>query len=342
LLLPATGRLTDPMDVSLWFWALFLLFVAGMLALDLGVFNRTPHAVSAREAAAWTGVWVTLALLFNLGLYLTSGSGPALQFLTGYLVEKSLAVDNIFVFVLIFSAFAVPPVYQHRVLFWGIIGALVMRGALIVSGSYLVDRFHWVLYLFGAFLVLTGVKLFRERDEHELDVDGNLAVRALRRVVPVSNAYIGHRFLVRDGARWIATPLFVVMAIVMVTDLVFAVDSIPAIFAISQDPFVVFTSNVFAVLGLRSMYFLLADVIQRFAYLRHGLSVILVFIGGKMLLVDVYEVPTVASLGAIVLIFAVAIAASLRAGEQPDPGLPAAPERREGGREADVVATSDG
>ena len=303
------------MDVSLWFWAVFLLFIAGMLALDLGVFNRTPHAVTAKEAAIWTGVWVSLAMLFNLGIYLYAGSDVALQFLTGYLVEKSLAVDNIFVFVLIFTAFAVPQVYQHRVLFWGIIGALVLRGALIVSGSYLVENFHWVLYVFGAFLVVTGLKLFRERNEQEDDMSESLAVRVLRRFIPVTQGYHNHRFLLRDAGKWIATPMFVVMAVVIVTDIVFAVDSIPSIFAISQDPFVVFTSNVFAVLGLRSMYFLLADVIRRFHYLRHGLSVILVFIGVKMLLIDVYKIPIVAALGVIVAIFAVAIFASLRRAE---------------------------
>ncbi len=300
------------MDVSLWFWALFLLFIAGMLALDLGVFNRTPHAVSMKEAAIWSGVWVSLALLFNVGIYLYAGSEPALQFLTGYLVEKSLAVDNIFVFVLIFTAFAVPQVYQHRVLFWGIIGALALRGVLILSGSYLVKNFHWVLYVFGAFLVITGIKLFRERNEHEADMSDTLGVRILRRFIPVTNEYHGQRFLIRDAGKWVATPLFVVMAVVIVTDVVFAVDSIPAIFAITQDPFLVFTSNVFAVLGLRSMYFLLADVIRRFFYLRHGLSVILVFIGVKMLLIDLYKIPIVASLAVIVAIFAIAIIASIR------------------------------
>ena len=300
------------MDVSLWFWALFLLFIAGMLALDLGVFNRTPHAVSAREAAIWSAVWVSLSLFFFAGIYVVSGGEPALQFLTGYLVEKSLAVDNVFVFVLIFSAFAVPPTLQHRVLFWGILGALVLRGALILSGSYLVKNFHWVLYIFGAFLILTGIKLYRERNEHEADMSDTLGVRILRRIMPVTDEYQGSRFFVRGAGKWVATPLFVVMAVVIVTDIVFAVDSIPAIFAISQDPFIVFTSNVFAVLGLRSMYFLLADVIRRFHYLRHGLSVILVFIGVKMVLIDLYKIPILLSLGVIVAIFAIAIVASMR------------------------------
>ena len=300
------------MDVSLWFWAAFLLFIVGMLALDLGVFNRTPHAVTIKEAAAWSAVWVSLSLAFCAGLYLYAGSEPALQFLTGYLVEKSLAVDNVFVFVLIFTAFAVPCIYQHRVLFWGIIGALVLRGALILSGSYLVKHFHWVLYIFGAFLLVTGVKLYRERNGHHADMRDTRGVRILRRFMPVTDEFRGHRFLVRVAGRWIATPLFIVVAVVIVTDIVFAVDSIPAIFALTQDPFIVLTSNVFAVLGLRSMYFLLADVIRRFHYLRHGLSFILVFIGVKMLLIDLYKIPIVASLAVIIGIFAVAIVASLR------------------------------
>jgi TerC family integral membrane protein len=300
------------MDVSLWFWALFLLFISGMLALDLGVFNRTPHAVTVREAAIWSAVWVSLSLLFNVGIYLYAGSEPALQFLTGYLVEKSLAVDNVFVFVLIFTAFAVPPIYQHRVLFWGIIGALVLRSGLILSGSYLVENFHWVLYIFGAFLLVTGVKLYRERNEDDEDMRDTLGVRILRRVMPVTDEYQGHRFLLRNGGKLIATPLFVVMTVVVVTDIVFAFDSIPAIFAITQDPFIVLTSNVFAVLGLRSMYFLLADVIRRFHYLRHGLSFILVFIGIKMLLIDLYKIPIIASMGVIVAIFTASILMSLR------------------------------
>lgn len=303
------------MEVSLWFWAIFLIVISVMLALDLGVFNRTPHAVTAREAAIWSAVWVSLSLLFNLGIYFYGGSEPALQFLTGYLVEKSLAVDNIFVFVLIFTAFAVPQVYQHRVLFWGIIGALILRAILILSGSYLVENFHWILYVFGAFLLFTGIKLFRERNDHDDDMSDSIAVRLLRRVMPVTDEFRGSSFLLRERGKWIATPLFVVMAVVVVTDVVFAVDSIPAIFAITQDPFIVLTSNVFAVLGLRAMYFLLADVIRRFYYLRHGLSVILVFIGIKMLLIDIYKIPIFVSLGVIVAVFAVAILASIRRDE---------------------------
>lgn len=301
------------MDVPLWFWLAFVALIAVVLALDLGVFNRDAHAITLKEAALWTAAWVSLAMLFNLGIYLYAGSEPALQFLTGYLVEKSLAVDNIFVFVLIFTAFAVPPIFQHRVLFWGIIGALILRSGFIAGGAFLVENFHWILYLFGAFLLFTGIKMYRERDDHEFEVGGNIVLRTLRRVMPVTSGYRGTKFLLRDGGRWIATPLFAVMAMVMVTDVVFAVDSIPAIFSITQDPFLVLTSNVFAVLGLRSMYFLLADVVNRFEYLRHGLSAILVFIGAKMLLIDIYKVPIWLSLGAIGTIFGVAIIASIRA-----------------------------
>lgn len=304
------------MDVSLWFWIIFLVIISGMLALDLGVFNRTAHAVSLKEAAIWSAVWVTLAMIFNLGIYFYAGSEPALEFLTGYLVEKSLAVDNIFVFVLIFTAFAVPATYQHRVLFWGIIGALVLRAALIVSGAFLLKHFHWILYVFGAFLLITGVRMFLSRDDEHVDVDQNRMVRLLRRLVPVTSEYHDQRFLIRNKGILMATPLFAVMVVVMFTDIVFAVDSIPAIFAITQDPFLVLTSNVFAVLGLRAMYFLLADVIHRFHYLRHALSLILVFIGTKMLLIDVYKIPIAASLTVIIIIFAIAILVSIWTAEK--------------------------
>jgi tellurite resistance protein TerC len=304
------------MDVPLWFWLAFLAIIVVMLALDLGVFNRNAHAITIKEAAIWSAVWVSLSLLFNLWIFIYGGSEPALQFLTGYLVEKSLAVDNIFVFVLIFTAFAVPAVYQHRVLFWGIIGALVLRGIFIATGSVLINTFHWVLYLFGAFLLFTGIRMFMQRDQHEMNVEDNRVLHLLRRFIPVTSEYHGPRFVIKDAGKRVATPLFAVMALVMVTDLVFAVDSIPAIFAITQDPFLVLTSNVFAVLGLRSMYFLLADVVKRFYYLKHGLSAILVFIGIKMLLIDIWKIPIALSLGVIASIFAISIIASLRVSPQ--------------------------
>lgn len=284
-----------------------------MLALDLGVFNRTAHEVSTKEAALWSITWVSLSLAFNGFIWFYAGGGPALDFLTGYLVEKSLAVDNIFVFVLIFTAFAVPPVYQHRVLFWGILGAIVLRGVLILFGAFLVSEFHWILYAFGAFLVFTGIRIFREREEQEIHVDENIFIRLLRRVIAVRSTYDDQHFMIRDRGRWLATPLFVVMVTVIFTDIVFAVDSIPAIFAITQDPFIVLTSNIFAVLGLRAMYFLIADIVHRFRYLRHGLSVILVFIGTKMLLIDIYKIHTVISLSVIVLVLTTAAVMSMRA-----------------------------
>ncbi len=302
----------ETLDVSIWFWLAFLLFVAIMLAIDLGVFNRTPHTVTIKEAATWSAIWVSLAITFNLGIYFYAGSGPALEFLTGYLVEKSLAVDNVFVFMLILTAFAVPSVFQHRVLFWGIIGALLLRGVFIATGTYLVSNFHWILYIFGAFLLASGVKLFFDRDEKEIDPDGNFVIRSLRKVIPVESTFHGQRFLVRRSTGWVATPMFAVIALFVITDLVFAVDSIPTIFSITQDPFIVFTSNAFAILGLRAMFFLLIDVVGRFHYLRHGLSTILVFVGAKMLLVDIYKVPIGVSLVTIATIFMISIIVSIR------------------------------
>ena len=235
---------------TLWLWLGFTGFVLAMLALDLGVVNRTAHVVSYREAALWSGVWIGLALAFNVVLYLWRGPDVALQFFTGYVIEKALSVDNIFIVVLIFSTFAVPAAYQHRVLFWGVLGALVMRGALILGGAALVATFHWVLYLFGAFLIVTGLRMARQRG-HAVHPDRNPLLRLARRLVPVTADYVGPRFLVwREGRRW-ATPLLLVLLLVESTDLIFAVDSIPAIFAVTLDPFIVYTSNVFAILGLR-------------------------------------------------------------------------------------------
>jgi tellurite resistance protein TerC len=295
---------------TLWLWLGFTGFVLAMLALDLGVFNRTAHVVSYREAALWSGIWIGLALAFNVVLYLWRGPDVALQFFTGYAIEKALSVDNIFIFVLIFSTFAVPAAYQHRVLFWGVIGALVMRGALILGGTALVATFHWVLYLFGAFLIVTGLRMARHRG-HAVHPDRNPLLRLARRLVPVTTDYVGPRFLVwQQGRRW-ATPLLLVLLLVESTDLIFAVDSIPAIFAVTLDPFIVYTSNVFAILGLRSLYFLLARSMQRFAYLKIGLAAVLVFVGAKMLVAGVYHVPIAVSLGVIALILTSAIVASL-------------------------------
>jgi tellurite resistance protein TerC len=299
-------------EVTIWFWVLFNIFVLGMLALDLGVFHREAHEVSLREAGIWSIAWVSLAMVFNVGIYLFWGSRPALEFLTGYLIEKSLSMDNVFVFAMIFSYFAVPKAYQHRVLFWGILGALVMRAALIGAGSYLVKQFQWVLLIFGVFLIYTGIKMARQKS-HGVHPERNPLVRLLKRVVPVTDGFRGAKFFVRENGRRFATPLLVVLVMVEASDLMFAIDSVPAIFAVTQEPFLVYTSNVFAILGLRSLYFLLAGVIDRFRYLKLGLSALLVFVGIKMLLIEWYKIPIGISLGAIAGILTVSIVASLLA-----------------------------
>lgn len=312
-------------DGYLWLWVGFNLFVLLMLALDLGVFHRHAHVVSVREAALWSVFWITLSLLFNLGIYLYwdrlvpastyTNSEAALAFLTGYLIEKSLSVDNIFVFVLIFSYFAVPAIYQHRVLFWGIIGALIMRAMLIFLGAALLERFHWIIYIFGAFLVYTGINMaFHE--EEAIDIEENAAARLFRRFMPVTEKYHGGDFFMRHAGKLMATPLFVVLIIVETTDLIFALDSIPAIFAITTNAFLVYTSNIFAILGLRSLYFLLAGVIDKFRYLKLGLAVVLTFVGVKMLIEGFLHIPTGLSLGIVAIILAIAIAASLLIAEK--------------------------
>jgi tellurite resistance protein TerC len=297
-------------ETSLWLWAGFNLFILAMLALDLGVFHRKSHVVSIREATTWSLVWIALAMVFNAGLWYFRGSEPAIQFFTGYLIEKSLSVDNIFVIALLFSYFAVPPMYQHRVLFWGILGALVMRAAFIFAGAALLAKFHWIIYLFGAFLILTGLKMAIFRDA-EIHPENNPLLKLVRRLIPVTNEYRKDHFFVREGGRLLATPLFLVLVLVESTDLVFAVDSIPAIFAVTNDPFLVYTSNVFAILGLRSLYFVLAGVMSKFVYLKLGLSGVLVFVGAKMTLIDLYKIPSPVSLGVIAAILAVSIIASL-------------------------------
>jgi TerC family integral membrane protein len=298
-------------------WIGFTLFVLTMLALDLGVFHRTAHAVSVREALVWTAVWITLALGFNVGVYLWFGAERAFEFLTGYVIEKALSIDNIFVFLLVFSAFAVPVTLQHRVLFWGILGALVMRAMFIVLGAALLQRFHWVIYIFGAFLVCTGIKLLIQRAD-EVHPERNPLFRLFRRCVPAVHDYRGGHFTVVESGKRYATPLLVVLVAIETTDLVFAVDSIPAIFAVTKDPFIVYTSNIFAILGLRALYFALAGMMGKFHYLKVGLSLILVFVGVKMLLADFYTIPILASLGVIVALLAGAVVASqLRPPTQP-------------------------
>jgi tellurite resistance protein TerC len=308
------------MNTPIWLWIGFNLFVLAMLALDLGVFHRKAHAVSGKEALAWSLVWISLALVFNAIIYFYwdrmvpdstyTNRDAALAFFTGYLIEKSLSVDNIFVFILIFSFFTVPSAYQHRVLFWGILGALIMRGALIALGAALLEQFHWIIYIFGAFLIFTGARMALQRDE-SVQPDKNPVVKFFRRFMPVTENFEKDKFFVRRLGRFMATPLFLILLVVESTDLVFAVDSIPAIFAVTQDPFIVYTSNVFAILGLRALYFLLADVIDKFQYLKFGLSAVLVFIGIKMVIVDFYKIPIGVSLGVVAGILTISILASL-------------------------------
>jgi tellurite resistance protein TerC len=291
-------------------WVGFIVFVLAMLALDLGVFHRKSHVVGTREALIWSGVWVGLALLFNVGVWQWFGGQRGLEFLTGYLIEKSLSIDNIFVFIVIFSALGVPALYQHRVLFWGILSALVMRALMIFGGTALLSRFHWLIYVFGAFLVFTGIKLFFQRNQTMNPQDGAV-LRLAKRLLPSTDKYDGDRFFTVENGRRVATPLFMALLLVEATDVVFAVDSIPAIFAVTNDPFIVFTSNIFAILGLRSLFFLLAGVVEKFRYLKVGLSVVLVFVGLKMALVDVYKVPPLVSLVFIAAVLTASVLASL-------------------------------
>ena len=299
------------MDVPVWGWAAVLAVILAMLAVDLFA-HRREHVVSVREAAVWSAIWVSLGLGFGAVVWSVYGAQAGGEYFAGYLIEKSLAVDNVFVFALIFTYFAVPREYQHRVLFYGVLGALVFRAIFIAGGVALLDQFHWILYVFGAFLVITGWRMFRHRNE-ESDPGRNPVLRLVRRFVPTTDEYHGQKFWVKKAGKWVATPLFVVLVLVETTDIVFAVDSIPAIFAVTQEPFLVFTSNAFAILGLRAMYFLLADLIHRFVYLKLGLSAILVFVGVKMLLLDVYKVPIGLSLAVIGTLITVSVVASLRA-----------------------------
>jgi TerC family integral membrane protein len=308
------------MDTSIWLWVGFNLFVLAMLALDLGVFHRKSHAVSGKEALTWSLVWISLSLVFNVIIYFFwdrmmpqssyTNMEAALAFFTGYLIEKSLSVDNIFVFILIFSFFGVPAAYQHRVLFWGILGALLMRGALIAVGAALLEQFHWIIYLFGAFLIFTGIRMARHQEE-EIHPDQNPVVKFFRKIMPVTENFEKDKFFIRRAGKIAATPLFLILLIVESTDLVFAVDSIPAIFAVTREPFIVYTSNVFAILGLRALYFLLANVMDKFQYLKLGLSAVLTFIGIKMVIVDLYHIPVGLSLAIVASILTISILASL-------------------------------
>ncbi len=298
------------MQHSVFAWVGFNAYVLVMLALDLGVFHRKDHTISIREALVWTVIWVIQALIFDAGVWHFLGSEQALQFITGYVIEKSLSVDNLFVFLLLFTYFNVKSHIQHKVLFWGIFGALIMRATLIGLGATLIARFHWVMYIFGGFLVLTGIRMIFEA-EPEVEPEKNPVVRLVRRLFPMTPDYHGAAFFVRiDGKRY-ATPLLVVVAVIEVTDLLFAVDSIPAIFSISTDAFIVYTSNVFAILGLRSLYFALAGIIDKFRFLNIGLALVLSFVGVKMLIVKWYEIPTWLALSTVALILSLAVTISV-------------------------------
>jgi tellurite resistance protein TerC len=297
--------------MDLLFWVVFLVAIGVFLALDLGVFHRSAHVVSPREALGWTAVWVSLAIAFGIGVSVWQGSHVGIQWFTGYLVEYSLSVDNVFVFALVFGAFAVPRALQHRVLFWGVLGALVMRLALILVGAHLIETYSWIIYVFGLFLVVTGIRMALQSDDKESHPENNPIVRFAARHIRVEPRFHGQRFLVPTVAGLAATPLLLTLIAIETSDLVFAVDSIPAIFAITTDPFIVFTSNAFAILGLRSLYFLLADAADRFRYLRLGLAAVLVFVGGKMLLTDILHLEPVASLAVILAILGLSVAASL-------------------------------
>lgn len=291
-------------------WVAFIVGVLVLLVLDLVVVHRKPHAVSLRESAIWSAIWVTLGVAFGAGIWFFAGATPAMEFYTGYLLEKGLSVDNLFVFLIVFSAFSVPKELQHRVLFWGIIGAVVMRGLFIGLGVALINRFEWVLYIFGAFLVFTGLRLMVKSDEEEHPEEGR-AVRWLRKLIPTTQGYRGSSFFVRENGRLLATPLFLVLITIELTDVIFATDSIPAIFGVTRDPFIIFSSNVLAILGLRALFFLLADFMERFHYLHIGLALVLTFIGVKMLIEHYVHIPMLASLGGVIGVLLVSVVVSL-------------------------------
>jgi tellurite resistance protein TerC len=315
-----------------WLWGGFTAFILALLALDLGVFQRRGHAVRAREALVWSAVWAALALSFAGVVWVAFGAERAEQYLAGWLIEKSLSVDNLFVFVVIFGAFRIPPREQHRVLFWGILSALVLRAAMIIGGAALLQRFHWLVYVFGVFLVVTGLRLWRHRKEAP-DAGAGPMTRWVRRLIPSTPELSGGRFVVREGGRRLATPLLLSLVAVELTDVAFAVDSIPAIFAVTTDPFIVYTSNVFAILGLRSLYFLLADMVDRFVHLKTGLAAVLVYVGVKMSIAEWVKIPTALSLAVIACILGAAVVASLAAPRAPD-------QRRSGAGEGGAAGSS--
>ena len=308
----------ESLSGSTWLWLGFSIFIVVMLSLDLGLFNRKAHQITYREAWIWTAVWISLAMIFAAVVFHYQGWDLGLRFLTGYLIELSLSVDNLFVFLLIFSYFKVPAKFQHRVLFWGVMGALIMRLTMIFVGAALIQRFNWIIYIFGAFLVYTGIKMFRH-DEIEVQPDKNFAVRLVTRFLPISRHYDEEKFFTTIHGKRVGTLLLLVLIVVEITDLVFAVDSIPAIFAITTNTFIVYTSNVFAILGLRSMYFLLAGVVEKFRFLRIGLAIVLTFIGLKMLVVAIgYHIPIWFSLIFVAVVLLGSVVASLLIPPKPD------------------------
>ena len=298
------------MVIDSFIWVCFIGFVLFMLVLDLGVFHRKSHEIKIKEALIWSAVWISLALIFNYGIYVFLGKEKAIEFLTGYIVEKSLSVDNLFVFIMLFAYFKVDVKHQHKVLFWGILGALVMRAIFIFAGVALINKFHWIIYIFGALLIFTGIKMLFHKEEN-IDPDRNPLVKLFKKIFPVTEKEHGDKFFVRLNGKTVATPLFIVLLMVEFTDLIFAVDSIPAILAITNDTFIIFSSNVFAILGLRALYFALAGITKYFYYLKYGLSAILVFVGIKMTIVDFYKVPIVSSLLVISGILIISVVVSV-------------------------------
>ena len=299
------------MNSNMWFWTGFILFIFFMLALDLGVFHKKKHKVPVREAVIWTAVWISLAMIFMGIIYFDMGRTEALEFLTGYVIEYSLSVDNIFVFILIFTYFGVDEKYQHEILFWGILGALIMRGIFIFTGVALINKFHWIIYIFGGFLIITGIRMLFQKDT-QVDPERNPVVRAFRKILPVTGTMHGGRFFVKENNKLLATPLFLVLLVIETSDLIFAVDSIPAILAITQNSFIVFTSNIFAILGLRSLYFAVSGIMEYFRYLKIGLAFVLTFVGIKMVISGFgLKIPILYSLLTIISILVISVLASV-------------------------------
>ena len=296
--------------MPLWAWLVFGAIILVLLVLDLKVFHRKSGVITIKQSLLWTAFWISLALLFNIGIWLWHGGKPALNFLTCYLIEESLSVDNLFVFLMVFSFFAVPAAYQHKVLFWGIIGAIVLRLAFIEAGATLLENFDWVFYIFGAFLIIAALRMAFQK-EKEMHPEKNPILKLLRKFVGVTDNYEGDRFFIKRFGKYVATPLFIVVVVIETTDLVFAMDSIPAAFSITTDKFIVYTANIFAILGLRSLYFALAGIMPLFHYLKYGLVVVLMFVGVKMLLAQHYEIPTGIALGVVVGVLVIAVAASI-------------------------------